>query len=142
MLEVLTVQVTQEDIFRGVRSNSEECPIARALRRKTGSAQVNVEGPTATVNGDRYLMDTTGRNFIQRFDADRWVKPVEILLRKVDELCPHCGQPFATFRRGQVRSFWRALFRRPSWALICYECRGIVGWEPERITADLPINSL
>lgn len=44
--------------------------------------------------------------------------------------CPKCGtEPFDVFMRGKVYSFWRGLFRRPSWALICWPCHEIVGWE-------------
>lgn len=51
------------------------------------------------------------------------------------EVCPKCGKPFEPFMRGQVtRSPWtfrRWWFRRRAdiWALICWACKEIVGYE-------------
>lgn len=44
--------------------------------------------------------------------------------------CPRCSAaPFSPFLRGRVYSAWRWFFRRPSWALICWACKDVVGWE-------------
>jgi hypothetical protein len=57
--------------------------------------------------------------------------------------CPNCGAPFRPFLRGMVQrgvfsggllcwSWWKALFKRERWpycALICWECKEIVGYE-------------
>jgi len=50
--------------------------------------------------------------------------------------CPHCHEYFLPFMRGQVQrgrwNWWR-FRRRPYCALICSDCKNIVGWEePER----------
>lgn len=45
------------------------------------------------------------------------------------ETCPKCKAPFEPFLRGQVYSFWRSLFGRPSSCLICRVCKEIVGHE-------------
>jgi hypothetical protein len=54
-------------------------------------------------------------------------------------VCPKCGtEPFRPFMRGQVQrgyftfAFLRALWRKehyPYCALICWECKEIVGYE-------------
>jgi hypothetical protein len=68
--------------------------------------------------------------------------PIEVLLlagkeAPLDE-CPNCGdKPFRPFLRGQVqrsslietiRAWWQK--RKPRYcAVICWECKDIVGWE-------------
>jgi len=43
--------------------------------------------------------------------------------------CPCCREPFRPFLRGQVVRFdWFGL-RRRIWALICWACKDIVGYE-------------
>lgn len=69
--------------------------------------------------------------------------PIEVLTRAGEpaplEQCPRCGAaPFVPFLRFMVArdtlSPWRALLRlcgkaRPAFALICHECKDIVGYE-------------
>jgi len=46
--------------------------------------------------------------------------------------CPHCRAPFRSFLRGQVARFsWFGL-RRRTWAVICWACKDIVGYEEIR----------
>ncbi len=46
------------------------------------------------------------------------------------ELCPECGSsPFDQMLPRQFYSWWRRLFRRPMWAVICRDCRRVVGYE-------------
>jgi hypothetical protein len=58
----------------------------------------------------------------------------------IDELepfltCPVCmrvreeKKPFRAFMRGQVQSRWRKLLRKPYCAVICSDCKEIVGYE-------------
>jgi len=47
--------------------------------------------------------------------------------------CPNCGhEPFEPFLRGIVHSWWRKLFRKPYCAVICWQCKEIVGHEDGR----------
>jgi hypothetical protein len=60
--------------------------------------------------------------------------PIEYLILKDRrpplDACPKCGdKPFAPFLRGQVKSYWRALWHRPSWCVICTACKEIVAYE-------------
>jgi len=62
-------------------------------------------------------------------------KEVAELENKISPIiwCPKCKAPFTPFLRGQVqRSSRKFIFfgkRRPNYALICWECKDIVGWE-------------
>lgn len=44
--------------------------------------------------------------------------------------CPKCHKPFRSFLRGFTVSLWRRFFGLPYWAVICSECKDIVGYEP------------
>ena len=44
--------------------------------------------------------------------------------------CPSCGaEPFDQFMRGLVQSTWRRWLRLPYCAIICWNCKRIVGRE-------------
>jgi hypothetical protein len=46
--------------------------------------------------------------------------------------CPQCHEPFSHFLRGQVQRSRRVLgflWTRPYCAVICQQCKAIVGWE-------------
>jgi hypothetical protein len=44
--------------------------------------------------------------------------------------CPNCGhEPFESFMRGLIVRFAWFGFRKKIWAVICYKCKDIVGWE-------------
>jgi hypothetical protein len=45
------------------------------------------------------------------------------------EECPHCKQEFPEFMRGMVQSAWRRFLCLPYCAVICHECKDIIGWE-------------
>jgi hypothetical protein len=45
------------------------------------------------------------------------------------EKCSECGAAFPEFMRGQVQSGWRKLLRLPYCAVICHQCKEIIGWE-------------
>lgn len=59
------------------------------------------------------------------------LKAMEMPLPFAD--CPKCKRPFVPFLRGQVaRSPFKFLFfgrRNDIWALICWACKDIVGYE-------------
>lgn len=46
--------------------------------------------------------------------------------------CPNCGRVFWPFMRGQVhrrKRKWLIGPKRPYLAIICYECKKVLGWE-------------
>jgi len=43
--------------------------------------------------------------------------------------CPLCGAQFQCFLRGMVHNTWRKLIRTEYCAVICQECKEIVGYE-------------
>lgn len=45
------------------------------------------------------------------------------------EECQKCGQPFPNFMRGQVQSDVRRFFGLPYCAVICHNCKRVIGWE-------------
>jgi hypothetical protein len=59
--------------------------------------------------------------------------PIEyVLLNDLPEPLPHCpacGAPFRSLMRGMVQNWWRRLTRQPYCAVICFECKQIVGYE-------------
>ena len=59
--------------------------------------------------------------------------PIEAIVSEVlpvpFDQCPKCRRAFEPFLRGQVVRFdWWGL-RKRIWALICYDCKEIVGYE-------------
>lgn len=59
--------------------------------------------------------------------------PIEYLQLKnapyKKEKCPKCGQPFPEFLRGMVQCWWRKLLGMEYCAVICHNCKEIIGWE-------------
>lgn len=50
-------------------------------------------------------------------------------MKSKPESCPNCGKPFEYFLRYKVQSNWRWFFYLPDYAVICADCKEIVGWE-------------
>lgn len=86
----LNIEVTQKDIKNGVVESLTCCPIARAVRRATRRAVVEV-GPTVDVllpNDPEDLCDQkaiaclskTLQTFVERFDTGKPVKPFKARL--------------------------------------------------------------
>ena len=76
----MKVQVTQDDIIKGVRGDSCFCPIARAVSRRFPGKKIKVEYNYVSVgHGKWYLMAKEGKDFVQNFDCfgPRFVKPIE-----------------------------------------------------------------
>ncbi len=71
----MIIEVTREDINKGIKRNACHCPIARAIARHTGSQ--------CAIGGDIYLSNSgkscfipeIAQIFISRFDAGEPVKP-------------------------------------------------------------------
>lgn len=88
----VNVEVTQEDIDKGIREDSCECPIARALKR-FGYRSVDVEDDCAgfyVKNADKSGMCTSylfylpkkAIKFVSKFDNGEQVAPINFVLRK------------------------------------------------------------
>lgn len=91
MSKSLKVRVEQEDITYAERCNCTECPVARAIRRRTG-AVVYVGYRTVKAGEDYYACPKVAEEWIRRFDSGHWVDPIEFeltelphILRKVSE---------------------------------------------------------
>lgn len=83
-----TIQVTQDDIDKGVKNNTKFCPIARAMVRTLGLDGVDdifvgytvAEVQYATDGPLEYLecpLPTEAKDFIEQFDTDHTVEPFE-----------------------------------------------------------------
>ena len=75
----MKVNVTAEDIARGIRVSANSCPVARALQRCTGDRLATVDGSRATVNYHRnfarFRLPPEVSYFVSDFDAGRPVAP-------------------------------------------------------------------
>jgi hypothetical protein len=82
----MTVKVTEKDIQAGVRSQTQLCPIALAIRRDL-SCDVGVGTYTVSLamSPYQYLLPPKARAFIQRFDAGMSVEPFTFELRELRE---------------------------------------------------------
>ena len=65
--------VNESDIEEGVPRNSEKCPMARAIKRKTG-AVVSAGSWVVGVGDCLYSFSKAGTAFIKTFDRDQNVK--------------------------------------------------------------------
>lgn len=77
-MKTITVNVTSEDILRGIRNNCHFCPIALALKRKLKNQDAWV-GPTEFFLGhsyDQYIdIPNICINFMSTFDEGKYVDP-------------------------------------------------------------------
>lgn len=75
----ITVEVTQEDIDKGVAGNPCLCPIARAVRREldipTISTDVSVYSWTMDALDVFYTLPASAERFVTRFDYGDSVEP-------------------------------------------------------------------
>lgn len=74
-MKIITVRVTQDDIDRGVRGSTTDCPVARALCRAVPNAFIRVWKDVAFVRIHRVEIPPKVRRFIHDFDDYRAVKP-------------------------------------------------------------------
>lgn len=80
----LIVEVTQEDIDKGVCDSATKCAVARAIKRLTRRQQVRVDGESAYIFKDRYEAELPkkAQTFISKFDSDkRTVTPFSFVLK-------------------------------------------------------------
>jgi hypothetical protein len=78
----LEIQVSQEDIDRGIREDSARCVVARAIARTIPDAtriEVDTQAIRFTSGGKRliYLTPWTAQNYVVAFDAGDEIKPFE-----------------------------------------------------------------
>jgi hypothetical protein len=83
MLAIMRITVTKEDIAGGRRSDPEDCPVARALRR-AGLSHFGVTGMAVMMPGESQhasvLLPARVQEWIMDFDWGTPVKPFEFEL--------------------------------------------------------------
>jgi hypothetical protein len=84
----IRVEVTPRNIKRGVRKDTQQCPIAIAIRRETGARMAQVQGEDAYVqlrNGNDawFRLPLTAQRFIEKFDegGPSAVRPFTLVMR-------------------------------------------------------------
>lgn len=71
----MLINVTSEDIRKGLRGNGSYCPIARAIRRQT-KRRVNVAGYSyCLVDRKKYWLPDDAERFVRAFDDFQHVEP-------------------------------------------------------------------
>jgi hypothetical protein len=78
IVKTITVNVTQEDIEKGVQKDCGDCPLALALRRELATfvAVGNAaRGWEAWENGNIYELSQAAISFVKQFDAGLPVEP-------------------------------------------------------------------
>lgn len=82
-MKVLTIDVTQEDIDKGIRGNCNYCPIANSVQRKLGAGvKVSVYSGSAVVYSAEsgialhsFILPGMANRFIDYFDNGAYVGP-------------------------------------------------------------------
>lgn len=87
----LTIQVTADDIAQGFACIAESCPIARALRRRTGLfCRAFLSYVLIEDSNEEVRMPPEGTLFIMNFDRNRdRVKPIELTFEVPGGLYDH-----------------------------------------------------
>lgn len=75
----MIIEVTQEDIAKGISRSTCACPVALAVSRHLGLNWVSFETVT-TLNGTKYRLPSKAIEFVQFFDVGREVKPFSFQL--------------------------------------------------------------
>ena len=86
----MRIEVTQEDIDRGLKSSCYECPIAYAYKRKVkNKIRLGFSVGTEYIDHfvgesqDRYMLPKEAKKFIRRFDQDQPVRPFSFEIKKL-----------------------------------------------------------
>lgn len=75
------IDVTQEDIERGMKMSCTQCPIALAVKRRTGLKDNVFVGPEEVyINDARYALPGKATTFVENFDRAQDVKPQKFVL--------------------------------------------------------------
>ena len=64
----MKIQVTQEDIDKGLRRRIDFCPVALAIRRQSEAKVVHVGGNSIMIDKREYYMPILVQKFITQFD--------------------------------------------------------------------------
>ena len=82
------IQVTKEDIAKGIPQKEASCPIARAVRRVVGHRKVEVNyAGEILVDNKEYETPANILGFITNFDnaeSRKLCRPFSFILKKVD----------------------------------------------------------
>jgi hypothetical protein len=79
------VEVTTNDIKLGIQNESDACPVALAIKRKTGLlSRVYVSLMGADVGSTLYKLDGQTTVFIKKFDKGDPVLPFTAILTRVN----------------------------------------------------------
>lgn len=74
----IKLQVTEEDISKGIQKDSDDCPIALACKRILNPGFIGVYGPIKIeVDGHSYISKKNFYEFISDFDNGYSVQPFE-----------------------------------------------------------------
>ena len=77
-MKYIRIYVGAEDIKKGRPNQGNSCPIARAIKRYTGTARPNVDGGTCRIRKAgkllKFNLPKTAQAFITQFD---WHNPVQ-----------------------------------------------------------------
>ncbi len=88
--EILTIQVTQDDINHGVRNSCTDCPINRAAARELGISTsfiatfpnwLKITIPEIPLS-EWYRLPDPARTFLKRFDQGQYVPALTFTVRK------------------------------------------------------------
>lgn len=79
----LTVEVTEDDIKKGVPGEADACAIVRAVRRATGRRVVNIDGESVEIMKDDFYMalPKKAKQFVLDFDDGKDVEPFSFVLK-------------------------------------------------------------
>lgn len=86
-MALVKIEVTEEDIAKGVKWNPVRCPVAKGIRRVLGKGKkLEVDGYSLSItsrNGETDEVDLPKKvhKFVDRFDDGRKVKPISFCLR-------------------------------------------------------------
>jgi hypothetical protein len=89
-MKTVAINVTQNDINKGVKKSCNLCPIARAIKRilkKKHGVNVYPHYAEIIINGTekRIKFSAAPRDFIRNFDQENVVKPFEFEIAMVDQ---------------------------------------------------------
>lgn len=75
----LKIEVSREDIQRGIPKSACYCPIALALKRAFPNSHIKVTG-TLFIDGRRFSLPAICNTFMGAFDTNKAVEPFEFEL--------------------------------------------------------------
>jgi len=85
------IDITADDIKRGIKKSSLSCPLARAIYREIGCCKPIVHAQRAYIYRDTFNINDAGRDFIQQFDKGKKVKPITVKLLKITKILKKSG---------------------------------------------------